>query len=78
MVDRHTSRPVWSPTLASLGATQLEALNQVMRLVTEVIDAIGAPSEQPQPDPAFESTPSPVPRRRLPSARIVPRWRTRC
>jgi hypothetical protein len=76
MVDRHTSRPVWSPTLAS--STQLEPLNQVVRLVTEIIDAIGAPSDQPRPNPAFESTPSPVTRRRLPSARIVPRWRTRC
>jgi hypothetical protein len=76
MVDRNTSRPVWSPTLAS--STELEALNRVVRLVTEVIDAIGAPSDQRRPDPAFESTPSPVTRRRLPSARIVPRSRTRC
>ena len=76
MVDRYTSRPVWSPTLAS--STQLEALHRVVRLVTEVIDAIGARSDQRRPDFAFESTPSPVTRRRLPSARIVPRWRTRC
>ena len=59
-------------------ATQFEALNQIVRLVTEIIDTIGAPSDQLRPNPAFESTPSPVTLRRLPSARIVPRWRTRC
>jgi hypothetical protein len=59
-------------------ATQLEALNQIVRLVTEIIDTIGAPSDQLRPNPALECTPSPVTRRRLPSARIVPRWRTRC
>jgi hypothetical protein len=76
MGDRYTSRPVWSLALAS--STPFEVLNQVVLLVTEVIDAIGAPSDQRRPDPAFESTPSPVTRRRLPSARIVPQWRTRC
>jgi hypothetical protein len=76
MVDCCTSRPVWSPTLAS--STEPEALNRVVRLVTEVIDAFGAPTDQRPPDSAFESTPSPVTRRRLPWARIVPRWRTRC
>jgi hypothetical protein len=51
---------------------------QIVRLVTEIIDTIGAPSDRPRPDPAFENTPSPVTRRQLPPARIVPRWRTRC
>jgi hypothetical protein len=51
---------------------------QVAQLVTEIIDAIGAPSDRPRPDPAFENTPSPVTRRQLPSAGIVPRWQTRC
>jgi hypothetical protein len=91
MVDRYSYRLVWSPkyqkyaaccfefpTLASLGTTQPEALNQVVQLVTEVIDAIGAPTDQPPPDPAFESAPSSVTRRPLRSARVVPRWRTRC
>ncbi len=73
MVDRYTYRLVWSPkyqkyaarclelaTLASLGTTQLEALNQIAQLVTEVIDGIGAPTDQPLPDPAFESAPSSI------------------
>jgi hypothetical protein len=56
----------------------LEALNQIVQLVAEVIDAIGAPTDQPLPDPAFESASSPVTRSQMPSARVVPRWRTRC
>jgi len=91
MVDPYTFRLVWSPkyqkytaccfefpTLASLGTTQLEALNHVVQLVTEVIDAIGAPTDQPPPDPAFEGAPSFTTRRPLPSAPVVPRWQTRC
>jgi hypothetical protein len=88
MADRYSYRPVWSPkyqnyaaccfefpTLASLGTTQPEALNQVALLVTEVIDA---PTDQPPPDAAFESASSSVTRRPPRSARLVPRWRTRC
>lgn len=91
MADRYSYRLVWSPkyqkyaaccfefpTLASLGTTQREALNQVALLVTKVIDAIAAPTDQPPPDPAFESASSSVTRRPLRSARLVPRWRTRC
>jgi predicted RNase H-like HicB family nuclease len=91
MNDRYTYRLVWSPkyqkyaahccefpTLASLGTTQLEALNQVVQLVTEIIDAIGAPTHQPLPDPAFENAPSSITRRPLPFVRVVPRWRTGC
>jgi len=32
-------------------ATQFEALNQIVRLVTEFIDTIGAPSDQLRPNP---------------------------
>jgi hypothetical protein len=66
------------PTLTSLGIAQVEALNQVVQLVTEVIDAIGASADQPLPDPASENAPSAITRRPPPSARVVPRWRTRC
>ena len=66
------------PTLTSLGITQVEALNHVVQLVTEVIDAIGASADQPPPDPAFEYAPSFITRRPPPSARVIPRWRTRC
>jgi hypothetical protein len=56
----------------------LEALNQIVQLVAEVIDAIAAPTDQPLPDPAFESAPSAITRSQMPLARVVPRWRTRC